>query len=272
MEKITTMVKETADGHKGYLFDTIVYGPVPSRRLGVSLGVNLAPASRKVCSFNCIYCECGFTDYSARDFVLPSLQEVERELEGVLARSIEQGQRIDVITFAGNGEPTLHPEFPQIIDATIKLRNHLCPDVRIAVLTNATRVTQPKVMDALLRVDDPIVKVDSAIPATIAKIDDPMGVFDLDRALSALSAHPGRFVAQTILLKAKTAALDIDNTTPDEVAALLAAMERMQPQSVQLYTVDRIPASPDVCKVDRATVDRVASAYRAKGFDVQVTA
>ena len=164
-----------------FLFDEIVFGPVKSRRLGVSLGINLLPVNRKVCNFNCVYCECGWTgDMKNNPGIIPSRQEVYKALDEKLSEMKENGRFPDVITYAGNGEPTLHPDFPGIIDDSIELRNKYCPDSGIAVLSNSTRINEPLIREALLKVDKNILKLDSAIPSTIETINCPLVKIDVD--------------------------------------------------------------------------------------------
>jgi wyosine [tRNA(Phe)-imidazoG37] synthetase (radical SAM superfamily) len=185
-----------------FLFNEIIFGPVKSRRLGVSLGINLLPTYRKLCSFDCIYCECGFNpDKSAPKAELPSRTLVREALQKMLTQMNTEQNLPDVITFAGNGEPTLHPEFAGIIDDAIKLRNQLCPSARVAVLSNATRISSKTVFEALLKVDDNIQKLDSGLASTIQLLDQPVGHFSLTKTVEQLKQFNGHVIIQTLFVK-----------------------------------------------------------------------
>ena len=155
------------------LFGEIVYGPIHSRRLGVSLGMNLMPVDKKLCTFDCVYCECGFNGEAAHP-VLPKREEVAAVLEQKLRALQAEGVRPDVITFSGNGEPTLHPDFLGIIEDTCRLRDAFCPSAKVSVLTNSTQLVREEVVRALRLCDNRILKLDSAITATMRLIDQPV--------------------------------------------------------------------------------------------------
>jgi wyosine [tRNA(Phe)-imidazoG37] synthetase (radical SAM superfamily) len=255
-----------------FLFDKIIFGPVSSRRLGVSLGINLLPVNRKVCSFDCIYCECGFNpDSKAPLAVLPSRDEVQNLLEIKLIEMQEQGTPPDVITFAGNGEPTLHPHFPAIIDDTIILRNKYCNKARVAVLSNATRIHSPAIFDALLKVDDNILKLDSANPDTIRIIDQPQGVFDLERTVEQLKRFNGQAIIQTLFLKGSYNGVIIDNTTEEEVGAWLKVIQYIAPREVMIYTIDRDTPINTLEKVTPEKLNQIAERVRALTIKAQVS-
>ena len=155
------------------LFHSTIFGPIHSRRLGSSLGVNLSPADGKICTFDCLYCEAGFNAQGPGTAGLPAKEEVARLLREKLAAMKEAGEMLDVITFSGNGEPTLHPDFPAILDDTLRLRSEFFPQAKVSVLCNSTRLDRPEVAEALRRADNNIVKLDSAITATIRLLDRP---------------------------------------------------------------------------------------------------
>jgi len=186
-----------------FLFNEIVFGPVKSRRLGVSLGINLLPTTKKICNFNCIYCECGLTDESnqSADNIMPYRKEVCYELEKKLFAMKRKGQNPDVITFAGNGEPTLHPEFSEIIGDVVKLRNNIFPDTKIAVLSNATTIKNPKIKNALLTVDLNILKLDSACDNTIELHNNPNRKIYSEELINDLKTFNGKLIIQTLLQK-----------------------------------------------------------------------
>ena len=223
-----------------FLFDSTVFGPVKSRRLGVSLGINLLPNDSKLCSFDCIYCECGWNpDPRKVKAVLPGRNEVRVELERKLEKMAKRNELPDVITFAGNGEPTMHPDFASIIDDTIELRNRLTPGARIAVLSNSTMLFKEKVVKALNKIDDNILKLDSANPATVELMNCPVVHFDLNKVVQQLSAFNGKLIIQTMFLKGSFKGVDLDNTSEEEVADWIKLLEKIAPQKVMIYTIAR---------------------------------
>jgi len=255
-----------------FLFDQIIFGPVRSRRLGVSLGVNLLPTDSKVCSFDCIYCECGWTPRKRQTkAVLPSRAEVRLKMEEKLAQMVENNELPDVITFAGNGEPTLHPEFEGIIDDTIELRNLLTPKARIAVLSNATMLHKQAVVRALLKVDDNIQKLDSAFEETIRRIDCPASNFKLTEVVESLKSFGGKVIIQTLFLKGNFKGEIIDNTTEEELAAWLKLIAGIGPSQVMIYTIDRDTPAAGLEKVKLDELQRIADRVREIGFAVQVS-
>ena len=179
------------------LYNDIIFGPVRSRRLGLSLGVNLLPVESKLCSFDCIYCECGWNSDHPGPRRFNSREEVSRELERVLLQMAEAGELPDVITFAGNGEPTLHPEFDLIIDEVIALRDRLCPKAKVSVLSNATQLHRPRVCEALKRVENNILKLDSAFEKTVRLINLPQGNYSVERVVEQMASFEGRMILQT---------------------------------------------------------------------------
>jgi wyosine [tRNA(Phe)-imidazoG37] synthetase (radical SAM superfamily) len=255
-----------------FLFDQIIFGPVKSRRLGVSLGVNLLPTDSKVCSFDCIYCECGWTPKKReKKAVLPERGRVKREMQEKLTQMIELNELPDVITFAGNGEPTLHPEFAGIIDDTIELRNQLAPKARIAVLSNATMLHKPSVIRALLKVEDNIQKLDSGIEETIRKIDCPAANFNLKNVVENLKLFGGKVIVQTLFLRGNFKNEIIDNTTENELSAWLKLVAEIKPLQVMIYTIDRDTPATGLEKVKLVELERIAAQVRELGFKVQVS-
>lgn len=255
-----------------FLFDEIIFGPVESRRLGVSLGINLLPTKAKVCSFDCIYCECGFTPKGYEEKVkLPTRTEVRQRLEEKLLQMKDDQRLPDVITFAGNGEPTLHREFPEIIDDTIELRDKLAPEARIAVLSNATMIHRKPVFDALLRIKDNIQKLDSAFEETVRILDCPKGVFDLKRTIEKLVAFNGKVIIQTMFLRGSFKGQFIDNTTDDEISAWIDVLKKINPLQVMIYTIARDTPVETLEKVSLDELNAIAQRVREAGFDVQVS-
>lgn len=255
-----------------FLFDQIIFGPIKSRRLGVSLGVNLLPTDSKVCSFDCIYCECGWNPkYREKKAVLPARQLVKQKLEKKLTEMIGTGEYPDVITFAGNGEPTLHPEFEGIMDDTIELRDRLVPKARIAVLSNATMLHKPDVVRALLKVEDNIQKLDSGIEETVRKIDCPASNFSLKKVVENLRAFNGKVIIQTLFLKGNFKGERIDNTTEAEVAEWLKLIAEIKPSQVMIYSIDRDTPASGLEKVTADELQRIADQVQAVGINVQVS-
>lgn len=255
-----------------FLFDQIIFGPVKSRRLGVSLGVNLLPTDSKVCSFNCIYCECGWTPREREQKTeLPSRALVAEKLEERLRLMKEAGELPDVITFAGNGEPTLHPDFPAIIDDTVLLRNKLAPACRVAVLSNSTMINREPVFQALLKVDDNILKLDSAIPETVELLNCPTGNFRLDQVIGQLARFGRHAIIQTLFVRGMYKGQPVDNATEEELTAWVEAIKLIRPGKVMIYTIARDTPAKGLIKIPVEELDRIANCIREAGFDVQVS-
>ncbi len=256
-----------------FLFDKIIFGPVRSRRLGISLGINLLPANRKICNFNCIYCECGWTqnsDPSGKD--LPSRKEVYEALEKKLSSMKDKQQAADVITYAGNGEPTLHPEFPGIIDDSIRLRNKYFPNARIAVLSNSTAISKPHIKKALLKVDQNILKLDSAFELTVKIHNQPRVNVKVNELIRDLKGFKGQLIVQTLFLRGTFKGRTIDNTTKKEIDAWLQAIKEIKPAEVMIYTISRdTPEDGQLSKVPLAELKHIASLVNDLGIKTQVS-
>ena len=252
------------------LFDQIIFGPIHSRRLGLSLGVNLLPIDAKICSFNCIYCECGFNT-TMHDSPIPTRDQVRETLDAKLHEMVAEGQIPDVITFAGNGEPTLHAEFEGIIDDTIALRNKYCPTAKVSVLSNSTRIHKPHIFAALNKVDNNILKFDSAIDRTMKLMDQPVGKhINVAWFIEHLKKFEGRLIIQTMFLRGEVQGEKLDNTTDQEVEAWIQALEQIRPQQVMIYSLDREAPTKNLQKVSVDELNIIAEKVRAKGFDVSV--
>jgi len=252
------------------LFDQLIFGPIHSRRLGLSLGVNLLPIDAKICSFDCIYCECGFNT-TMQDSPIPNREQVHQALETKLQEMVVEGQIPDVITFAGNGEPTLHKDFEGIIDDTIALRNKYCPTAKVSVLSNSTRIHKPHVFSALNKVDNNILKFDSAIERTMQLMDRPTGKhINVAWFIEHLKKFEGRLIIQTMFLRGEINGERLDNTTNDEVEAWLNALEQIRPQQIMIYSLDREAPTQNLEKVTVEELNRIAAKIRERGFDVSV--
>ena len=253
------------------LYHDIIFGPVHSRRLGLSLGVNLLPTESKLCSFDCIYCECGWNaDHPGRRRFNPR-EEVRLQLGAVLRRMTADGTPPDVITFAGNGEPTLHPDFEAIIDDTLALRDELCPSARVSVLSNATQIHRDSVRRALLRVDNNILKLDSAFDATVRRMNNPQSAsYTVRGIVEEMKRFDGRMILQTMFLRGEFDRQRVDNTTEEEVAAWLRLIGEIRPRQVMVYSLDRDTPCRTLRKIPREELQRIAARVEALGIPCSV--
>lgn len=250
------------------LFGSIVYGPIRSRRLGVSLGVNLMPITAKLCTFDCVYCECGWNQPVSHPS-LPTREEVRAALESQLSAAIEP---IDVITFSGNGEPTLHPDFLGIIQDTCALRDQYCPKAKVSVLSNSTQLGRTDVIEALRLCDNRILKLDSAIDATMRLIDKPVNAqLTVKQIAQWLSIFDGDFTLQTCFLRGEYQGQTIDNTTPEELTAWYKMVDYLHPKQVMIYVIDRVTPLETLEKIPAETMEKIAIPLREKGIDVIVS-
>lgn len=252
------------------LFHSTIFGPIRSRRLGVSLGINLMPDDGKICSFDCLYCEAGYNSQGAGSTGLPAVERVSADLEKKLTAMRAAGEPLDVITFSGNGEPTLHPEFPAIVDEVIRLRDLYYPRARISVLSNSTRIFDAPVAEALRRVDNNILKLDSAVEETMRLIDRPNSPdFTVERVVGALRRFEGQAIIQTMLLRGEHNGVPVDNTTDREISALIEAYKSIKPREVMIYSLDRSTPEEKLVKVEREELQKIAERISAAGIPVQ---
>lgn len=250
------------------LFGSIVYGPICSRRLGVSLGVNLMPITAKLCTFDCVYCECGWNQPVSHPS-LPTREEVRIALESQLSIAVEP---IDVITFSGNGEPTLHPDFLGIIQDTCALRDQYCPKAKVSVLSNSTQLGRTDVIEALRLCDNRILKLDSAIDATMRLIDKPVNAqLTVKQIVQWLSIFDGDFTLQTCFLRGEYQGQTIDNTTPEELTAWYEMVDYLHPKQVMIYVIDRVTPLETLEKIPAETMEKIAIPLREKGINVIVS-
>ena len=253
------------------LFHEIVFGPIHSRRLGSSLGVNLLPSDGKLCSFNCIYCECGYNEDFKTYSKLPSREDVRTALENKLIHSQANNVAIDVITFSGNGEPTLHPEFLEIIDDTIELRDKYYPTSQVCVLTNAVHINKQKVFNALMKVDKNIMKLDSVNIDTIKLIDNPnVSSYSVEQQIELFKKFNSRFIMQTMFVRGNHEGMVVDNTTQEEVAGWLKIIEETKPKEVMIYSVDRETPEKNLVKVPFEELKRIGEQVKQLGVEVTV--
>ena len=252
------------------LYNNIIFGPIRSRRLGLSLGVNLLPVESKLCSFDCIYCECGWNDEHPGKRRFNAREDVAQMLDETLARMVAEGTPPDVITFAGNGEPTMHPDFEQIIGDTIALRDKHCPNAKVSVLSNATQIHREDVRRALLRVDNNILKLDSAFDATVQLVNKPQGNYTVARTVELLKSFGGELIVQTMFLRGEYLGKRVDNTTPEEVEAWLRLIEEIKPKQVMVYSLDRDTPCKTLEKVDKDELREIAVRVEALGIACSV--
>ncbi|MDL2277746.1 radical SAM protein [Parabacteroides sp. OttesenSCG-928-G07] len=256
-----------------FLFDEIIFGPIHSRRLGVSLGINLLPVDGKICSFDCIYCECGLNAERRTRSKLPSRSVVKDALKNKLQKMCTEGVKPDVITFAGNGEPTMHPEFAGIVDDTIELRNQLCPDARIAVLSNATMLHKPDVFAALNKIEDNILKLDSVLDSRIRQLNVPNAPsFNFAALKEQLMRFNGNLIIQTMFITGQYKGESVDNTTEEEIGGWLEALKEIKPKQVMIYTIDRDTPVKGLKKIAKEKLELIADKVKSIGLDVSVSA
>ena len=252
------------------LYDNIIFGPIRSRRLGLSLGVNLLPIESKLCSFDCIYCECGWNDEHPGKRRFNAREDVYNMLDETLQKMIADGTPPDVITFAGNGEPTMHPDFENIIEDTIALRDKHCPNAKVSVLSNATQIHREDVCRALRRVDNNILKLDSAFDATIQLVNKPQGNYTVARTVELLKAFKGELILQTMFLRGEYLGKRVDNTTEEEVLAWLKLVEEIGPKQVMVYSLDRDTPCQTLEKVEKDELRLIAERVEALGIKCSV--
>ena len=253
------------------IYDSPVFGPVHSRRLGVSLGINLLPRGGKVCSFDCIYCECGLNSERRTKNPLPTADEVESRLRTKLQEMRQEGLVPDVLTFAGNGEPTLHPCFPEVVDRVRRVRDELCPSAKMSILSNATQIRRPEIREALLHFDNNILKLDTVCPEYINTVDRPQGHYDVEEQIRCLALLQGQCFIQTMLMRGEYEGRDLDNTTEAYVGPYLEALRRIKPRAVMLYTLDRETPVSGLLKADRDRMQDIADRIRQLGIEVSVS-
>ena len=245
-----------------------VFGPIYSRRLGTSLGINLLPEKGKICNFDCIYCECGWNKDGRNDTVLPTAAKVSADLENMLEHLRRKEVKVDSITFSGDGEPTLNPEFPQIIDKTLALRDELAPTAKVSVLSNATRVHLTEVFNALCKVDNPIMKIDAPTNELIARINHPAFGYDIARVVEALKQFKGNFILQTCMLRSKE--YDFDSSRPEVLEGWMSIVRELRPREIMVYTIDRPTPAEGLEKFTVEEMTALVQPLIDEGFNLQI--
>lgn len=261
-----TIIRRTDVNMAMLRFHNTVFGPIHSRRLGSSLGINLLPENGKLCNFDCIYCECGWNRDGRGDRTMPSAADVARALETRLSECAEQGIHIDSVTFSGHGEPTLNPDFPAVIDDTLRLRDRYCPEAKVSVLTNATTVLKPEIFAALRRVDNPVMKLDASTADGVRTVNRPSGHYDIDEIVSGLMNFGGDFVLQTMFLKSPA----FDTSAGNNLSGWMDIVRRLRPREIMVYTLDRETPEKDLVKF---TVDEMVALVKPltdEGFYIQI--
>ncbi len=247
-------------------FDEIVFGPIFSRRLGSSLGVNLLPSKGKLCNFDCVYCECGWNKDGKGDGRFPRLPEIEKALEEKMSRTAAEGTGVDSITFSGNGEPTMHPDFPEVIDVTLRLRNRYFPDAKVSVLSNATLIGRKSVADALMKVDNPILKIDASSDELVRRINKPVGSYSLAEVVENLMKFDGRFVLQTMFLRSP----EFDTASAEALDAWMDIVRKVKPREIMVYTIDRETPDRSLGKYTVEEMTEMVQPLIDEGYRIQI--
>ncbi len=255
-----------------FLFNEIIFGPVRSRRLGISLGINLLPLTKKYCNYDCLYCECGWTcnaEVTAGD--LPSRNAIKEALENKIRTMVSENVPPDVITFAGNGEPTIHPDFIDIIDDTLYIRNTFCKESRIAVLSNSTTLDKKGIVKALKKTDQAILKLDTALQDSYSFINRPVNKRSVREIINGLKNYGSGLILQTLFFKGSFEGKRVNNTTPEELEALFEAYREIKPDKIMIYTFHRDTPVSSLEKVSLSTLEKIGSAISQLGFEVEIS-
>jgi wyosine [tRNA(Phe)-imidazoG37] synthetase (radical SAM superfamily) len=254
----------------GFLFDEIIFGPVISRRLGISLGINLLPLDQKLCSFNCIYCECGFTAVNdLKKISFFDRKDIYNALDHKLKELVKQKISPDSLTFAGNGEPTLHPEFAEIISDTIILGTKYFPLAKITVLSNSSTLDDENVFNALKKVNN-VMKLDSAIQESFILINNISGNTSVIKVIENLEKFEGKLVIQTMFLKGSYNGIEVDNTTVLEINEWLNALKKIKPSEIMIYSIDRIAPVKTIERISKKRLEEIALMAEKLGFNTKV--
>lgn len=258
------------------IYPSPIFGPVKSRRLGISLGINLMPGDGKWCSFDCVYCECGLNkDHRAKQ-PLPTIEEVSTKLEEKLKGMKERGEHLDVLTFSGNGEPTMHPMFPEVVNNVLSLRNRYFPSTKVSVLSNSTQVHREEIRQTLTKVDNAIMKLDTVSPEYINSVDQPVGAYDVNRVIENLAKMEGKVIVQTILMKGEIKdkegkIVSVDNCSDEYILPYIEVLKKINPRLVMIYTLDREWPTEGLVKASHDTMDEIAEKIRKAGFNTSVS-
>lgn len=247
-------------------FDDIVFGPIYSRRLGSSLGVNILPSKGKLCNFDCVYCECGWNKDGISDKRYPRLAEVESALECRLSKLAQEGTAVDSITFSGNGEPTMNPDFAGIVNVTLALRDRYCPDAKVSVLSNATLAWRDDIFEALSKVDNPIMKLDAGTGDLVRAVNKPVGAYDIDKVVESLTKFEGNFVLQTMFVRSEV----FDTTVPEALSGWMDIVRKLSPREIMIYTIDRETPDKTLQKYSVEEMTSFVQPLLDEGYDIQI--
>lgn len=247
-------------------FDDIVFGPIFSRRLGSSLGVNILPSKGKLCNFDCVYCECGWNKDGVADRKFPTYEEVVNAFEEKISSLSAEGARVDSITFSGNGEPTMHPDFPKIVDAVLEGRDRYFPQAKVSVLSNAFLVERKSVAEALRRVDNPILKIDASTDQLVRQINKPVGSYRLDDIVNALKGFEGNFILQTMFLRSP----EFDTAAPEALHKWMNIVRELRPREIMVYTIDRETPDKSLAKYTVEEMTALVQPLLDEGFKIQI--
>ena len=247
-------------------FDDIVFGPIFSRRLGSSLGVNILPSKGKLCNFDCVYCECGWNKDGIADRRFPTYEEIVTAFEDKMSSLSEEGTKVDSITFSGNGEPTMHPDFPKIVDAVLDCRDRFFPQAKVSVLSNAFLVGRPSVAEALKRVDNPILKIDASSDELVSQINKPVGIYRLNEIVDALRGFDGDFILQTMFLKSP----DFDTAAPEALQKWMDIVRELHPREIMVYTIDRETPDKSLGKYTVEEMTALVQPLLDEGYKIQI--
>ncbi len=247
-------------------FDDIVFGPIRSRRLGSSLGVNILPSKGKLCNFDCIYCECGWNKDGAQDRTLPSLDEIRGALTEKIADLSAKGVEVDSITFSGNGEPTVHPDFAAVVDTVLELRDRYYPMAKVSVLSNATMLDRVEVFEALRKIDNPILKIDASDDEVIRKINKPSGSYRLADVVGKMKEFKGEFILQTMFLRSP----DFDLAEKERLQAWMDIVREVSPREIMVYTIDRETPDKTLSKYTIEEMSSFVAPLVEEGYRIQI--
>lgn len=253
-----------------------IFGPVKSRRLGISLGINLMPGDGKWCSFDCLYCECGLNKDKKAKQPLPSVEEVKEKLEAKLKEMSTRGEELNVLTFSGNGEPTMHPSFLEIVENVIILRNEYYPEAKVSVLSNSTQVHRKDVFEALMKVDNALMKLDTVSPEYIKLVDQPNVNYNIENIIDCLEKMKGHAIIQTMFMKGNIKdnngkEISVDNCKDEYIIPYIDTLKRISPKKVMIYTLDREWPTEGLIKASKETMDSIAEKIRNAGFETSVS-
>jgi wyosine [tRNA(Phe)-imidazoG37] synthetase (radical SAM superfamily) len=253
-----------------------IFGPVKSRRLGISLGINLMPGDGKWCSIDCLYCECGLNKDKKAKQPLPSVEEVKEKLEAKLKEMSVRGEELNVLTFSGNGEPTMHPSFLEIVENVIILRNEYYPEAKVSVLSNSTQVHRKDIFEALMKVDNALMKLDTVSPEYIKLVDQPNVNYNIENIIDCLEKMKGHAIIQTMFMKGNIKdnngkEISVDNCKDEYIIPYIDALKRISPKKVMIYTLDREWPTEGLIKASKETMDSIAEKIRNAGFETSVS-